>query len=358
MREAEEQTRRLEAQAVLKYLLDKAARRLSNLKEPAVVAACPDKFDDTGRFPDWLGVQVGDATWERTDHRRDGSISERSHNPEDLLAAREVLRWLQDAEWRPLVELAFSLKLYNEVLAVIKQHGALWFVISASNDGEDIAFLIGSSGVLERVGTPERLDQRLGNVRPLLLRRINPDAWPKLHAAVPAFPLDRSLRESDADARTQLVEMLQDAFSKLGEHHSTFFYVASAPHDPAQPASGWNWRVIAAEGFSIVKFSWVNADAYKKQVARHGATAQALDEVLNKLEIAKWRDLFVRGVLPLSRDASLGLFVRGLERWLIAAETAVFALTPGGGLDCVGACDLITPGETASRTVIHLFNDL
>jgi hypothetical protein len=48
--------------------------------------------------------------------------------------------------------------------------------------------------------------------------------------------------------------------------------------------------------------------------------------------------------------------VRGAESWLIAAQSAVFSLTPDGGLDLVGACDRIGTGYQASRAVIHLFD--
>ena len=51
-----------EALATLKRVLTAAARDLAALEQPALVAACPNKHDDTGRYPDWLAVQVGRAT--------------------------------------------------------------------------------------------------------------------------------------------------------------------------------------------------------------------------------------------------------------------------------------------------------
>jgi hypothetical protein len=353
MHENEGQARQAEAQAIVSYLLDNAARRLSGLKEPVVVAACPNKFDDIGYFPDWLGVQVGDAMWERTDYRGErGAVSETSRDPDDLVTAREVLRWLQDAEWRRQVELAFGLKLFNEALAVVRQHGAVWFVISASNDGEDIAFLVGSSGALQRVGVPSRLDQRLKRNRPLLLERIDPEAWPRLHAAVPAFPVDGLIQDKDAAAGAQLVELVQDTFAKLDEVRGSFVYVAAAACDPNHPMAGRDWRAIATDGFAVTKNSWAHQEMYKKMLARYGALAEGLNELVSTLEAAKWRDLFSRSVMPLPHDASLGLLVHGSKRWIIAAETAVFALMPGGGLGLVGACDV----HNADRIVIHLFD--
>ena len=48
MRDNKRLTGEADAQLLLEYLLGNAARRLSSLEEPVVVAACPNKFDDTG----------------------------------------------------------------------------------------------------------------------------------------------------------------------------------------------------------------------------------------------------------------------------------------------------------------------
>jgi len=360
---------------VLCYLLENVARRLSGLEEPVVVAASPNKHDDTGRYPEWFGVQVGHAVWDRADYGVEGgTVYESSRNSQELLTAQEVLRWLQEANWRPLVERAFGLKLFNEVLAIIKQHGALWLVISASNDGEDIVFLLPPSGELERVGAPARLDQRLGRARPLSLQWIDPDTWPRLHAAAPAFPADGfSPTEDDQGrlARTPLVEHLQYAFSKLAELPGSFRYVASAGHDPdgslgdyryrqdykrRGPFFSSSWRAIAGETFRIAKPGWSNADFYARDIAKYGASAEMLDAVLNDLESARWRDLFAHAIMPMSDMDPLALLVRGSEHWLIAAETMVFALTNKNSLDLVGACDRITYGQNADKAVIHLFD--
>ncbi len=150
-----------------------------------MVAACPNKHDDAGRYPGWLGVQVGRATWERSDYIQEGGdVVENARNPDALPAAREVLAWLQKSGWYGLTErgLGLGLGFKNEVISLIVQHGATWFVV------DHTVFLLGPEGSLLRVGTLERLDHRLGQSRPLLLVRIDPEAWPDLHAAAPAFP--------------------------------------------------------------------------------------------------------------------------------------------------------------------------
>ena len=114
-----------DAQAVLKYVLENAAHRLSSLEEPVVIAACPNKFDDTGYYPDWAGVQIGHAVWDRLDYRGEegGFVFESSRNSQELLTAQDVLRWLQEMGWRPLVERALGLKFFNEVSC---HHQAAW----------------------------------------------------------------------------------------------------------------------------------------------------------------------------------------------------------------------------------------
>jgi hypothetical protein len=80
-----------------------------------------------------------------------------------------------------------------------------------------------------------------------------------------------------------------------------------------------------------------------------------MDAVLNALESAKWRNLFACAIMPISDMDPLALLVRGAERWLIAAETTVLALTIKNSLDLVGACDRITYGENLDKPVVHLF---
>ena len=107
----------------------------------------------------------------------------------------------------------------------------------------------------------------------------------------------------------------------------------------------------------MAKSSWNNADFYyARDIAKFGAPAEALDALLNALESAKWRNLFARAIMPMSQMDPLALLVRGSERWLIAAETAVFALTKENGLHLVGACEPMTYGLGGDEAAIHLFD--
>ena len=52
-----------------------------------------------------------------------------------------------------------------------------------------LCFLLqADGGGLLHVGKAARLDEVLGQGRPLMLECIRPDAWPALHAALPSFP--------------------------------------------------------------------------------------------------------------------------------------------------------------------------
>lgn len=225
------QANRDKVRNALGHLLDAAIRGLVGLKEPVVVAACPRKHDDVGRYPDWLGVQVKRATWERSDYFVDGGsdVLENARNPYVLPAAKEVLAWLQSSGWHGLAERACGLRPGDEVIAVIVQHSVTWFVVDYT------VFLLGPNGSLLQVGTLERLDHRLGRSRPLLLTRIEPAAWPDLHAAAPAFPAVRPEASTAAgalEAAILLAKLLHDAVLALRAVPGKLRYVAASDRNP------------------------------------------------------------------------------------------------------------------------------
>jgi hypothetical protein len=176
-----------EAEVLLAHLLNVAATRLSRLQQPAAVMFYPDR-EATREPADWSAAQVGEATWEQC-----LLWGETGTYPGETLTAREVLTWLHPA-WLDLVARAFSLPPRKRVLAVVSQHGAQWLVL---DHGEYSVFLIGQNGELDRIGEAfEDLDRRLGQTAPLVLKRIDPAAWPILRSAVPDFPVpDGLIRE-------------------------------------------------------------------------------------------------------------------------------------------------------------------
>lgn len=109
------------------------------------------------------------------------------------------------------------------------QHSVTWFVVDYT------VFLLGPNGSLLQVGTLERLDHRLGRSRPLLLTRIEPAAWPDLHAAAPAFPAVRPEASTAAgalEAAILLAKLLHDAVLALRAVPGKLRYVAASDRNP------------------------------------------------------------------------------------------------------------------------------
>lgn len=284
--------------STLEIFLQSAVRSLSRLQQPVVVAACPNKHDDAGRYPDWLAVQVGHATWERSDYRFEGGdLEESARNPDDLKAAREVLDLLQNCQWRHKFESDTGHDLNWTVLALVGQHGA-WWLVGPDAPGGHITYLIRPSGAFEEVGFAERIDQRIGHTRPLLLESLRTDTWAALHAAVPVFPMAVMTRSEEAgwqDAYAQLAGAVRSALFWMNTVPGALRFVATADYDPGDGAWGYTsrgWRSIALNGKWATQERFGQPTAYADEVKKHGAGSQLLDSIATLLENVSWRNLF------------------------------------------------------------------
>lgn len=209
------------------------------------------------------------------------------------------------------------------------------------------------------MGTPERLDQRLGRSRPLLLERITPAAWPALRDAVPAFPIRKPPAAGTVETlrADKLTVLLRQAISRLPPVPDGVRYAATADTDPEGPAYGVNaWRTVAVNKSAASVGKWGNKDWYANRLRQDGAVAETLNDMLDTLEQEKWRGLFAQAVVPLEPNEPLGVLLRGTEWWLIAGQTAVFAPAATGGFELVGACDRIRSGHDVAAAVLHLFD--
>ena len=281
---------------------------------------------------------------------------EEARNPEDLIFARAILSRLQDEQWRAVATRALGVEFGDASLALVVQHDASWFVISASNAGEDLAFLLTAAGDLLCAGKAERIDRRIGHACPLLLEWIDPVEWPALCEAAPAFPIARTPATAGPDAQAagaDLSKLLLEAVAVMKLLGCELCYAATAHADPDGTRAGSGWRVIEIDDFRANMQSWEGSERYSKRVKEGNPQAERLDSVLNSLEKARWRDLFARGVAPLAPGEVLGLLVRGDECLLIAAQCAVYALRADGALDLVGACDSM--GTLSRKFTVHAF---
>ena len=218
---------------------------------------------------------------------------------------------------------------------------------------------MGASGALTRVGIPERLDQRLGRPRPLLLERISPAAWPALRDAVPTFPLKRPSTAGTVETlrADKLTVLLQQAISRLPTVPDGVRYAATADADPEGPAYARNgWRTVAVNKRAASIARGGNKEWYANRLRQDGPVAEALNDMLDTLEQGKWRDLFAQAVAPLEPNEPLGVLLRGSDWYLIVSQTAVFAPAAAGGFELVGACDRILSGHDVAAAMLHLFD--
>ncbi len=346
---------------MLLELLSGAAADLGELPEPALVAACPFKHDDMGHFSDeWLAVQAGRARWERTVWGI--TAEEQALNPDDLVTSRATLRRLEERGWRALIESTFAVKLGDEVLGLVRQHDAYWLVIAATCSGENAAFLLNQgANRLLHVGKAERLDQQLGDPRPLALTLIMPLAWRELHAAAPNFPAVLPKTVEADEARHRLAEIFRAAATLIRAIPGTVRYAATA-HRSTNYSKSRGWRAVAADGAKVnnehmfTPTGQTDDSRYTLEVARGGQGLIALDGLLDVLIAARFGDLFTIGVMPLKPTDHVALLARGSDVWLMAAG-AVFGFDSNGSIVVTGACDELPSGwSDASRTVVHLFD--
>jgi hypothetical protein len=169
----------------LRALLDGALDRLGGLNaDPVVVASCPLKFNDVGHDSGWQAVQVGAFASERQEYFEAPSAHDRRlrEGPEPARRANQVLAELETQNWRDLYSAAFDRNLSaEEVIALVIQDGRCWFVASGSNSGENAVYALPPEGGLRHIGRVfeagfTRFDQRIGEARPLLIRRPEEDA--------------------------------------------------------------------------------------------------------------------------------------------------------------------------------------
>ena len=328
-------------------------------RQPAIVAASPNKYDDTGRYPEWLGLQLGNSWWERAEYGiAEGSAVEDGWDHPMAQTLRPLLDRLEAAGWRALVERAFDFKLFSESLVLAIQHDASWFLISASNEGEDAAFVVEPSGSLLYVGTAQRYDQCLGKAYPLILERIDDASWPRLRKAVPCFPLTAPLIERTSEptmaAHDALISLLRSAIDELQSVPGQVKYLEGAERDPEYPTPRQAWRSLALDDTHETQQGWSVPERFQQAVTAKGDGLVTVLRILERLESAGWRELFSEAVTLLADDESLALLQRDGRTWIIARRTTLFQLTPSGLL-VAGACDYLADAWLAGRVSLHLY---
>jgi hypothetical protein len=142
------------------------------------------KFNDVGYDSGWQAIQVGAFASDRQEYFEAPRAHDRRlrEGPEPARIANQVLAELEAENWRDLYSAAFDRQPSpEEVIALVIQEGHRWFVASGSNSGENAVYALPPEGGLRHIGRVfeagfTRFDQRIGEARPLLIRRREEDA--------------------------------------------------------------------------------------------------------------------------------------------------------------------------------------
>ena len=196
-------------------LLNYAAVSLRNLgQEPALVAQCPLRFNDAHYADQWYAVQVGNAYWEQSHYledRTEPSIEQdgRDASSAPIEAAKQVLQDLNDAGWRAQLDETYGGDITHsgDVVCLAIQYGQTWICSSATISDTNLVCALTDDGRLEHVACCERIDERIGGIRPILFESLRPDLWQFLSVSGRAYFKPSLI---DPQAAAKLAAMLRD----------------------------------------------------------------------------------------------------------------------------------------------------
>lgn len=215
-------------EAALLAVLDAVADRLQpTMEQPVLLAECPNKFNDATEDDLWFAVQTGADHWEQShffEHHSGHAVRERSlfTSPTDkgavegigpdqssdrIAGLRQSLKSLGKTGWRDMTG-------WPGLLALVIEHDQRWFVTEIPNvaDGEIHAW--DELGMF-RVGSTERIDQRVGDKRVLIFRTVEPEAVPLLGEAAQRYFHPVIV---DDDCATMLTHFLWSATEAIRRH--------------------------------------------------------------------------------------------------------------------------------------------
>jgi hypothetical protein len=355
--------RHLSSAKALAALLTETAERLKAFgKTPCLVAEAPNKFNDAHHDDYWYAVQIGQTYWEQSQYF-EGSptvIRERSEYQgeftgqqliaqgsltasSNIASAPTVLDDLRKAGWRGLAEAA--LEGYDNVLAVVIQHGQVWLCCTYPVEGEGAAWIWTEGAGFVHFGTCNRLDQDIGSPCPLYFDKVNANAVEHLSADARQYfaPVI-----ADAAANERLSSLVEDAARQvraatdmpvnLCSRESRWgFYDHAARHSWKPAQVFWN-----AKSFNVVvtKGRWPASswNPRTKKEDPYPDEAYALSAVLKSLEDADWRSLFGKAFgVPLINTQMLSLFI-GSSFAILVRENSTFLLD-NGRLQFAGLCN-------------------
>ena len=344
----------------LRAILDPAIERLRAFNQsPALIAECPDKFNDALSDDYWQAVQLGQIYWEQSHFFKENypaGVKEHAHYgaefpkltqaadgrtivAHDIYAAWGILSDLQRLGWRQLADQALQGK--TEILWLALDNGQPLLCKDSAVEGEGEVWLLRGDAGFTQFGICARIDQEIGNESPICFESINPYAFGLLTDAAKHHFMPSVIDEPAYLALTSLVSSTVNEVSAVTDVRIDFCSAGSRTSSHA-------FRV-APEGMPLVSYGRytggiVGADGAVPAWRGSGPVVPPPEDVirmspaLRRLEEADWRGLFGRAFgAPLVSPQVLALFVDRSGAVLVR-ENAVFRVSPSG-LVFAGLCD-------------------
>jgi hypothetical protein len=312
-------------------LLDNAIAQLSALKaDVALVAECPDKFNDAYEDDYWRAVQVDEAVWEQSHffkYKSPPEVHERTHEPsgEKLAVARKVLKELESAGWRDEA-LACSGRQGGLLLCLALFHGQPLLCRTSPIDGEGSVWTWSAGSGLQHIASCERIDHRIGDPNPIGLNLLRPGIWRFLTQAAQIY-FSPTVR--DRQTYTKLCVLLSEVCERARKLTMERVILVS-PTTRLFPGA----EQTGGRGFVSTETYGSDSQAVAPLPNTHVTPfdmrplppiLQELDRLLAELENAGWRQLFSTALSNLRPGELLALWVEA-DLQLLIWEQSLFEL--------------------------------
>ena len=293
-------------------LLDTIADSLSEIGvEPLFLGECPNKFNDADQDDLWYAVQAGTAYWEQShffEYRSEPLVREHTSYPtkrdvEEIKQAgatvnsdqisylREKLRLLQIAEWRELCD-------WDGLAALIVERDQRWLVLERPNDSDGEVYAWDEYEMF-RVGTVERIDQRVGKDRLLVFKTVDQEHVERLNDGAKVYFEPQTKNTANEE---KLAEMLWDVTLQVRKMSDQPFAMCSrgsrqnvSDDTGFQPPRSYSRDLRRNEG-ELRKpkdGKWPKyRENFQQDPTEYSDIAKTLHTCLAELEDADWRALF------------------------------------------------------------------
>jgi hypothetical protein len=327
-------------------LLDNAIAQLSTLSaDVALVAECPDRFNDAHQDDYWRAAQVDEALWEQSHffkYKSPPEFRERTHElaGEKLAVARKVLKELEAAGWRDDA-LACTGRWGGKLLCLSLFHGQPLLCRTSPIDGEGSAWTWSTGSNLHHIASCERIDHSIGDPNPIGLNVFRPGIWQFL---TPAAQSHFKPTVRDCESYVKLCTLLSETCERA-RHLTKEKVILVSPATRQFPGD----ERTGGQGFVSTETQGRDSRAVAPLPGTHltpfdmrplPPILQELDRLLAVLENAGWRQLFSTALCHLRSGELLALLIEA-DMPLLIWEQSVFELK-NNSLEFRGLTDRMT----------------